>query len=88
MIHLRWLIVPCFLAACPGSSADDVGDDDIDAPTPGTPIRTPGGGVVTPGIAGALNVFVVDDATDAPIVGATVRVGAADAASLPTARGW
>lgn len=52
-------------------------DDDVDAPVIDGAIRTPGGGVASPGISGALNVFAVDAVTDAPISGATVQVEAA-----------
>src|SRR4051794_20282868 len=34
-----------------------------------------GGGIHDPGIHGKVNVFVIDDDTDAPIEGAWVRVG-------------
>lgn len=74
MTSLRLVLLPCcVLAAACGGSGDD---DGIDAPA-GAAVRTPGGGVVNPGIAGVLNVFVVDSTTDQPIAGATVRVEAA-----------
>src|SRR5262245_54253280 len=35
----------------------------------------PGGGIHDPGIDGEVNVFVIDEDTDAPMADATVRVG-------------
>ena len=52
-------------AACGGDDGNDV-----------TPTLIPGGGVSDPGIDGEVNVYVIDEDTDAPISGATVRVGA------------
>lgn len=50
-----------------------------------------GGGVTDPGIDGEVNVFVIDEDSDAPLAGATVRVGAiegtTDAAGLFVATG-
>ncbi len=50
-----------------------------------------GGGVHDPGIDGEVNVYVIDEDTDAPLVGATVRVGTVegttDATGLFTAAG-
>lgn len=55
------------------------------------PELIPGGGIHDPGIDGEVNVFVIDEDTDAPLVGATVRVGtvegSTDAAGLFTASG-
>lgn len=59
-------------AACGG---DDV--NHVDNPAP-----IPGGGLGEGAVKGELNVFVVDGDDDAPIAGATVRVGAA-AAAMP-----
>lgn len=72
MIDPRRALCLCLcLAACGDDGGGD--DDGIDAPD-GAAIRTPGGGVVSPGIAGVLNVFAVDATTDQPIAGAAVRV--------------
>jgi hypothetical protein len=50
-----------------------------------------GGGIHDPGIDGTVHVYVIDDDTDAPIAGATVRVGTiegqTDATGLFTAEG-
>ena len=48
------------------------GDDGVD------PAIITGGGIHDPGIDGTVNVFVVDEDTDAPIAGAKVRVGKMD----------
>jgi hypothetical protein len=84
------LLVAALAAGC---GDDGGGGGGIDAPPPGTPIRVAGGGVTTPGISGALHVFVVDALTDTPLPGATVLVEAAtplegvtDAAGLVTFR--
>jgi hypothetical protein len=50
------------LAACGG-------DSDVD------PELIPSGGIHDPGIDGKVHVYVIDEKTDAPLVGATVRVG-------------
>ncbi len=67
------------VAACGG------GGHDVD------PAIIVGGGVTDPGIDGEVNVFVIDEDTDAPLAGATVRVGAVegttDAAGLFVATG-
>lgn len=85
MIRPRHLFVPCWVlaAACGGASPADDDDDVFDAP-PGTPVRTPGGGVANPGIAGTLNVFAVDALTDAPLSGAAVRIETATALAATT----
>ncbi len=67
---------------------DDTGDGDggggADGP-PGVndvePSLIAGGGVSSGAIGGEVNVYVIDAETEQPIAGATVRVGAADAAS-------
>jgi hypothetical protein len=68
-----------FLGACGG---DDTGLE---------PELIPGGGIHDPGIDGTVHVHVIDDDTDAPLAGATVRVGTVegqtDAAGLFTASG-
>jgi hypothetical protein len=46
------------------------GDDDSE------PVEVEGGGVTGPAIDGRVNVFVIDDDSDAPIAGAHVEVGA------------
>lgn len=53
------------LGACGGDGGGDV-----------TPTLIPGGGVADGPIDGEVNVFVVEQDTDAPIAGASVRVGA------------
>ena len=53
------------LAACGGSDVKDV-----------DPVVLAGGGVGSGAILGELNVHVIDSATDAPLVGASVTVGA------------
>lgn len=62
------------------------GDDDAVEPE-----LIAGGGIHDPGIDGTVHVHVIDDVTDAPISGATVRVGTVegqtDAAGLFTATG-
>ncbi|MCE9575816.1 MAG: hypothetical protein K8W52_21885 [Deltaproteobacteria bacterium] len=56
-----------------------------------TPTLIPGGGVGSGDIDGEVNVYVIDDDTDAPITGAKVRVGSiegtTDATGLFTASG-
>lgn len=67
------------VAACGG------GGNDVD------PTLLPGGGVADPGIDGEVNVYVIVEATGAPLAGATVVVGAArgetDATGLFVATG-
>jgi hypothetical protein len=76
--HLVLALSICLAAAC-GGGVDDV-----------QPAVIPGGGVHDPGIDGVVHVFVVDADSDAPIAGATVRVGATegttDAAGLLTVK--
>src|SRR5438128_676563 len=66
------------LAACGG-------DSDVD------PELIPSGGIHDPGIDGKVHVYVIDEDTDEPLVGATVRVGTiegtTDATGLFTASG-
>jgi hypothetical protein len=61
------------------------GDSDVE------PELIPGGGIHDPGIDGKVHVYVIDEDTDAPLVGATVRVGTVegttDATGLFTASG-
>lgn len=76
---IRTLALSLLVAAA--ACGDDGTGGGIDAPPPGTPIRVDGGGVTTPGVNGALNVFVVDADTGAPIAGASVRAGTGDAAT-------
>jgi Carboxypeptidase regulatory-like domain len=71
------------LAACgPGGDGGggDGGPGGPDA-APGTPVLVAGGGVTGGAIDGSVAVYVIDDAGGAPIAGAQVRIGAADAAS-------
>ncbi len=66
-------LVTVFTVACGGGSGQSGGPDaGVVGPEPGQP--TPGGGVTGDPIAGAITVFVVDEA-DAPIAGASVQVG-------------
>lgn len=68
------------LAACGGDDGHDV-----------EPAIIVGGGIHDPGIDGEVNVYVIDEDTDAPLAGATVRVGTiegtTDATGLFTATG-
>ena len=79
--NLAWLASALLLAAA-------CGGDDGNNPTPAV---IPGGGVHDPGIDGLVNVYVIDADTDAPITGATVRVGTlegmTDASGLFVAKG-
>lgn len=72
-------ILAVFLGACGGDDASL------------EPELIPGGGIHDPGIDGTVHVHVIDEDTDAPIAGATVRVGTVegqtDAAGLFTAEG-
>ncbi len=72
-------ILAVFLGACGGD------DSSLE------PELIPGGGIHDPGIDGKVHVHVIDEDTDAPIAGATVRVGTiegqTDAAGLFTAEG-
>ncbi|MCB9571785.1 MAG: hypothetical protein H6709_06800 [Kofleriaceae bacterium] len=81
----RGLVVAAALVAACGPSGG--GGDDASPDAGGndgtTPI--PGGGAVMAPVAGAVKVFVVEAGSATPIAGATVRVGAADAATPLTA---
>lgn len=81
--HLALVLVAVAPAAC--------GDDDPSGPTPPPPRVIPGGGIGDGPIEGVANVYVIDDATRAPIAGAQVRVGevngATDADGLFVAEG-
>lgn len=74
--------LPLLLSAL-ALAAPACGGDDSTTP-PIAPVLIPGGGVHDPGIAGTVNVYVVDADTDAPIVGAAVRVGTTDATTDAT----
>ena len=63
--HLACLVGSLTLAAACGGGGGN------DAP----PALIPGGGIHDPGIDGVLNVYVIDADTDAPIAGATVKIG-------------
>src|SRR5687767_12706648 len=68
-------LIACVFAAC--------GDDDSTAPDAHTgnhppPRIIPGGGIGDGAIDGVVNLYVIDDDTNAPISGATVRVGSLD----------
>jgi hypothetical protein len=52
-----------------GAGACGGGGNDVE------PELIPTGGIHDPGIEGEVNVYVIDEDTDAPLVGATVRVG-------------
>lgn len=79
--NLAWTLTLTFMAAACG------GDDGNNA----APAVIPGGGVHDPGIDGLVNVYAIDSDTDAPIAGATVRVGTiegmTDATGLFVAKG-
>ena len=79
--NLAWSLTLALLAAACG------GDDGNNA----TPAVIPGGGVHDPGIDGLVNVYAIDSDTDAPIAGASVRVGTiegtTDATGLFVAKG-
>ena len=79
--NLAWSLTLALLAAACG------GDDGNNA----IPAVIPGGGVHDPGIDGLVNVYAIDSDTDAPIAGATVRVGTiegtTDATGLFVAKG-
>ncbi len=65
-------------ALIPGCG-DDTGGTNVDAPPDHPPPRVISGGGIGDGpINGVANVYVIDDATRAPISGATVRVGTVD----------
>ncbi|KAB2907526.1 MAG: carboxypeptidase-like regulatory domain-containing protein [Kofleriaceae bacterium] len=84
---MRKLCAASLFAVCAGSGLAACGGDGNDV----EPELIPGGGIHDPGIDGEVNVHVIDEDTDAPIVGATVRVGtvegSTDAAGLFTASG-
>lgn len=64
-----------------GCGGDGDGDDDLDQPG-----LIAGGGANGGAIKGKLAVFVIDEDTDAPLAGATVRAGI-NASATPTAMG-
>jgi hypothetical protein len=70
MRPLRALLATILAAGCGGS---DTFVNHVDNPQPQS-----GGGLGSGAVAGELNVFVIDDRTEAAVAGASVRVGAAD----------
>ncbi len=72
------LAVSLAAVICVGCGDDDDGGGGADASVDATVLTAaliPGGGANGGNIAGTLHVFAIDEDTDAPLVGATVRVG-------------
>jgi len=88
---MRFLSSIVLLVLATAGCGDDSGGGEVDAPGPAGPRVIPGGGIGDGPIDGVAYVYVIDDATRAPIAGATVRVGTlegtTDAAGLFTADG-
>jgi hypothetical protein len=91
MLSLATILVGmpgCGGSGAAGDAGADAGPDsapDAYVFVPGNhiadPMATPGGGLGSGAVDGELNVFVIDAATDEPIEGAEVRVGASDSAT-------
>jgi hypothetical protein len=71
----KFALLALVVAACSGDDGPSV-----DAPTGNhpEPALIPGGGIGGGAIDGVVHLYVVDDATRAPIAGAMVRVGTTD----------
>lgn len=81
MRSLRRVLSLSLLAAAVAACSDDGGGDGPDGVEPAL---VPGGGVRDPGLDGVVNVYVIDADDGAPLVGATVRVGATEAVTDAT----